>query len=118
MQITLIIITGFSIALSPTIKKAIDKLTIHINSPKQVYFFVVLIGAFLTLVSFGWVVITCVLAREFAVRVKGINYPFLIQRLLMKSKLTKCRLKLSQIFQYPDFLTLHSKEDVASSLGN
>ena len=78
MQITLIIITGFSIALSPTIKKGIDKLTIHINSPKQVYFFVVLIGTFLTLVSFGWVVITCVLAREFALRVKGINYPFLI----------------------------------------
>jgi len=29
-------------------------------------------------VSFGWVVITCVLARELALRVKGVNYPFLI----------------------------------------
>ena len=28
--------------------------------------------------SFGWVVITCVLARELALRVKGVNYPFLI----------------------------------------
>jgi short-chain fatty acids transporter len=29
-------------------------------------------------ISFGWVVITCVLARELALRVKGVNYPFLI----------------------------------------
>lgn len=78
MQIVLIIITGFSIALSPIIKKGIDSLTRHINSPKQVYFLVVLIGSLLTLVSFGWIVITCVLAREFALRVKEVNYPFLI----------------------------------------
>jgi short-chain fatty acids transporter len=78
MQIVLIIITGFSIALSPTIKKGIDKLTVFINNPKQVYFLVVMIGALLSLISFGWVVITCVLARELALRVKGINYPFLI----------------------------------------
>ena len=32
----------------------------------------------LSLVSFGWLVITSVLARELALRVKGINYPFLI----------------------------------------
>ena len=38
----------------------------------------VLVGLLLTLVSFGWVVITCVLARELALRVKGVNYPFLI----------------------------------------
>jgi short-chain fatty acids transporter len=78
MQIVLIIITGFSIALSPAIKKGIDKLTVFINTPKQVYFLVVMIGALLSLISFGWIVITCVLARELALRVKGINYPFLI----------------------------------------
>jgi len=39
---------------------------------------VVLIGMLLSLISFGWIVITCVLARELAIRVKGINYPFLI----------------------------------------
>jgi len=76
MQIVLIIITGFSIALSPTINKCIDKLTVFINSPKQVYFLVVMIGMLLSLISFGWIVITCVFARELALRVKGINYPF------------------------------------------
>lgn len=78
MQITLIIITGFSIALSPVIKNGIGSLALHIKSPKQVYFLVVLIGLVLSLISFGWVVITCVLARELALRVKGVNYPFLI----------------------------------------
>ncbi|SDS13476.1 short-chain fatty acids transporter [Formosa sp. Hel1_31_208] len=78
MQITLFIITGYSIALSPIIGKWMHKLAAKLNSPKQVYFFVVIVGALLSLVSFGWIVITCVLARELALRVKGVNYPFLI----------------------------------------
>ena len=78
MQIVLIIITGFSIALSPIVKKGIDHISRYINTPGQVYFLVVLSGILLSLVSFGWLVITCVLARELAKRVKGVNYPFLI----------------------------------------
>jgi len=78
MQIILIIITGFSIALSPLVKKGIDAITRYINTPGQVYVFVVLSGILLCLVSFGWLVITCVLARELAKRIKGVNYPFLI----------------------------------------
>ena len=78
MQIVLIIITGFSIALSPAVKKGIDALSKHIKTPTQVYFLVVFIGMILSLISFGWLVITSVLARELALRVKGINYPFLI----------------------------------------
>ena len=76
MQIVLIIVTGFSIALSPAINKGIDSLTRYIKSPRKVYFIVVLIGMLLSSVSFGWIVITCVLARELALRVKGVNYPF------------------------------------------
>lgn len=78
MQVVLLIITGFSIALSPIVKKAINSLTFYIKTPKQVYFFSVLLGALLTMISFGWIVITCVFARELASRVKGVNYPFLI----------------------------------------
>ncbi|PTX43505.1 short-chain fatty acids transporter [Christiangramia gaetbulicola] len=77
MQIVLIVITGYSIALSPIVKKGIDFLARYITSPWQVYFIVVFMGLLLTLISFGWIVITCVLARELALRVKGVNYPFL-----------------------------------------
>ena len=78
MQIVLIIITGFAIALSPFVNNGIDTLTNYIKTPRQVYFFVTLIGALLSLISFGWIVITCVLARELALRIKGVNYPFLV----------------------------------------
>ena len=47
MQIVLILVTGFSIALSPVIGKGIDRLTKYIRTPKQVYFFVVLVGLLL-----------------------------------------------------------------------
>jgi len=78
MQIVLLIITGYSIALSPLVKKAIDKLALYIQTPTKVYITVILLGLLLSMVSFGWIVITCVLARELAVRVRGIHYPFLI----------------------------------------
>ena len=78
MQIVLIIITGFSIALSPRIKRGIEQLAVHVKTPKQVYIFVLVTGTLLSFVSFGWIVITCILARELAMRVKGVNYPFLI----------------------------------------
>ena len=53
MQIVLIIITGFSIALSPIVNKGIDSLTRYIKTPRQVYFLIVFIGMLLSTVSFG-----------------------------------------------------------------
>ncbi len=78
MQMVLLIITGYSIALSPIVEKGIDRLTHYIKTPKQVYLFVVLIGVLLCMISWGWLVITALLARELALRVKGINYYYLI----------------------------------------
>jgi short-chain fatty acids transporter len=78
MQMVLILTTGYSIALSSTAKKGIDVISKYISTPKHVYFFVVMIGMLLAMISWGWLVITCVLARELALRVKGVNYPFLI----------------------------------------
>jgi len=78
MQIILIIITGFSIALSPIIKKWIDRLALKIKSPTQVYIVVLVVGGMLCLVSFGWAIITAVFARELAKRVRGIDYSYLI----------------------------------------
>ncbi len=78
MQMVLLVITGYSIALSPLVKKGIDILAGKIKSPNQVYALVVFVGSLLCMVSWGWVVITAVLGRELALRIKGINYPFLI----------------------------------------
>lgn len=78
MQIALIVVTAFSIAQSPAVEKAINAMATHIKSPKQVYFWVVLLGGLLSLISFGMIVVVAILARALAQRIKGINYPFLI----------------------------------------
>ncbi len=78
MQMVLLIVTGYSIALSDVVEKGIDQLARFIKSPKQVYYLVVLVGFLLSMVSWGWVVIAGVLARELALRIRGINYNYLI----------------------------------------
>ncbi len=78
MQIVLIIITAYCIAESSPVKKAIDKLATLVKTPTQVYLVVITVGALLSLVSFGMVVVTAILGRELALRIKGIHYPFLI----------------------------------------
>lgn len=78
MQMVLLIVTGYSIALSPVMEKGIDRLSTYIKTPRQVYFSTVLIGFLLALVSWGWLIITAVFARELALRIKGIHYAYLI----------------------------------------
>lgn len=78
MQMVLLIITGYSIALSPLVHKGIDRLTNFIKTPAQVYFSSIIVGILLSMISYGWIVIAAVFARELALRVKGVNYPFLI----------------------------------------
>ena len=44
----------------------------------MVYLFAILVGVFMSMISWGWIVIAAVLARELAMRVKGVHYPYLI----------------------------------------
>ena len=78
MQMVLILATGYAIALSTPVKRLIDRLAATIASPGQVYLVVLVAGGLLVLVSWGWVVLTAVLARELASRIRGIDYPYLI----------------------------------------
>ena len=78
MQITLIVVTGYSIALASSTDKLLSKISEKISSPLQVYLIVIVLGVLLSMISWGMVIIVAVLARELALRVKGINYLFLI----------------------------------------
>lgn len=78
MQIILIIITAYSIAQSEPVETGINWIAKFIKTPVQVYLSILFIGAILGLISFGMVVVVAILARELALRVKGVNYPFLI----------------------------------------
>jgi short-chain fatty acids transporter len=77
MQIVLVLATGYAIALSPLVARGIDALAARIRSPVQVYFLVMVLGSFLVLVSWSWVVVVAVLARELARRVAGLDYAYL-----------------------------------------
>ncbi len=85
MQMVLLVITGYSIALSPIVKRFFFKITQFIQTPKQLYPFIILIGMLLSAISWGWMVITAVLARELALRIKGVNYPYLIASVYFSS---------------------------------
>jgi short-chain fatty acids transporter len=78
MQIVLILVTGYAIALSPPVSHLIDRLALKITRPGPVYLTVLFAGELLNLVSWGWVVLAAVLGRELAIRVRGVHYPFLI----------------------------------------
>ncbi len=77
MQMVLILATGYAIALSPVAARLVDRVAVIANTPTRVYFAIVLVGGVLSLVSWGWVVVTAVLGRELARRVRGLDYAFL-----------------------------------------
>lgn len=77
MQMVLILATGYAIAISPPAARLIDALVAPIRSPTVVYAMVVALGCGFALVSWGWIVLTAVLARELALRVRGVDYRLL-----------------------------------------
>ena len=78
MQIVLILTTGYAIALSAPASHLIDRLATRLTRPGTVYLTVLFFGGAVVLVSWGWVVLTAVLARELAERIEGVDYPFLV----------------------------------------
>ena len=74
MQMVLILVTGYAIAISPIATRFIDWLAARINKPIGVYATVIFVGQIFSLISWGWIVLTAVLARELGTRVKGVDY--------------------------------------------
>lgn len=86
MQMVLMLVTGYAIALSPVVARGIDRLALLVRSPEAVYVLVIVVGALFCLVSWGWAVLTAVLARELAKRVDGLDYPFLVACVYLSSQ--------------------------------
>lgn len=78
MQMVLILVTGFAIALSKPATLAINWIAKMAPTPGAVYVLIVVVGGLLCLVSWGWVVLTAILGRELAKRVEGVDYAYLI----------------------------------------
>jgi len=78
MQMVLILVTGFAIALSSPVNRMIDRLSRHVSTPGRVYLFVMVAGMVFAFISWGWAVVTAVLGRKLAERVPGIDYRYLV----------------------------------------
>ena len=74
MQMVLILATGYALAISPPISRFLDWLSRIVKTPAAVYIVVTFMGCIFCTISWGWVVLTAVLARELALRVKGVDY--------------------------------------------
>lgn len=74
MQMVLILVTGYAIAISPVASRFIDSIASRIKSPAWVYASVLFVGQIFSMISWGWIVLTAVLARELSTRVKGVDY--------------------------------------------
>ena len=85
MQMVLILVTGFAIALSTPVRNLMNRLANHVNTPGRVYVFVMIAGTLFGFVSWGWVVITAVLARNLAERVSGVDYRYLVACVYLSS---------------------------------
>ena len=77
MQMVLILVTGYAIAISPPASRFIDRLSARIKKPAMVYAVVCITGGIFSIISWGWIVLTAVLARELAIRVRGVDYRLL-----------------------------------------
>jgi len=74
MQMVLILVTGYALAISPPVTKFLDWLATKVKTPVAVYGVVTFVGCIFTSISWGWVVLTAVLGRELALRVKKVDY--------------------------------------------
>jgi len=74
MQMVLILVTGYALAISPPVTKFLDWLATKVKTPVAVYAVVTFAGCIFTSISWGWVVLTAVLGRELALRVKKVDY--------------------------------------------
>ncbi|HET6604985.1 MAG TPA: TIGR00366 family protein [Xanthomonadaceae bacterium] len=86
MQMVLILTTGYAIALSPVVARTLDRLTGLARTPGAVYVLVLVAGGLFSLVSWGWVVLAAVLARELARRVEGVDYAYLVACVYLSSQ--------------------------------
>jgi len=77
MQMVLILVTGYALAISPPISKFLDWLATKVKTPVAVYAIIGIVGSIFALISWGWIVLTAVLARELAIRVKKVDYRLL-----------------------------------------
>ena len=79
MQMALVLLTGFVLALSPIVEKMLDKLTDIPNTPNQAYALTAVISFICCYLNWGLgLVVGALVAREMGKKVKGLHFPLVV----------------------------------------
>lgn len=79
MQMVLVLLTGYVLALTPVAKKILDKVTDIPKSPKQALGLTALVSLISCYLNWGFgLVIGAILAKEMGKKVKGLHFPLLV----------------------------------------
>ncbi len=79
MQMALVLLTGFVLALSPVVEKMLDKLTDIPNTPNQAYALTAVISFICCYLNWGLgLVVGALVAREMGKKVKGLHFPLVV----------------------------------------
>lgn len=79
MQMALVLLTGFVLALSPVVEKLLDKLTNVPNTPNQAYALTAAISFVCCYLNWGLgLVVGALVAREMGKKVKGLHFPLVV----------------------------------------
>ncbi|MGE5585744.1 MAG: short-chain fatty acid transporter [Bacillota bacterium] len=79
MQMTLILVTGHSLALAPAVKKVLNRIADLANTPAKSVFLVALVAGLCSWLQWGFgLIIGGLLAVQIARRVRTVDYPLLI----------------------------------------
>lgn len=79
MQMTLVLLTGYVLAMTPVVQTALTALTHKAGSPKQALVLTIVVSFVCYYLNWGFgMVAGAILAREMGMRVKGIHFPLLV----------------------------------------
>lgn len=79
MQMTLVLMTGYVLALTPAMQRLLDRLTQLPKTPKQALVLTALVSLVCCYLNWGFgLVVGAILAREMGKRVSGLHFPLLV----------------------------------------
>ncbi|WP_106475760.1 short-chain fatty acid transporter [Phytohalomonas tamaricis] len=79
MQMVLVLLTGYVLALTPVVQSALSGLTRHASTPRQAIVLTIVVSFVCYYLNWGFgMVVGAILAREMGQKVAGIHFPLLV----------------------------------------
>lgn len=79
MQMTLVLLTGYVLALTPFVQTLLTGMTKHASTPKQAMVLTIVVSFVCYYLNWGFGMVTgAILAREMGARIKGLHFPLIV----------------------------------------